>query len=94
MACAADWLTDLRPENITPEVIQRFRGFNKWCSEEGGEETVSALIVSLHEHLFLRENTRKMLPLLIPKEDVIHNADYLKKWVGSDNYAKALSRYE
>jgi len=35
-----------------------------------------------------------MLPLLIPKEDVIFNAEYLKKWVGEDIYAKALACYE
>jgi len=58
MACVADWLASMRVEDITPGTVVRFRDFSEWCTKEGGEEAASALIVSLHEHLFRHENTR------------------------------------
>ena len=98
MNSLVDWLAALDPSELTPEVVQRVVGFTKWCEELPRGETAAddpytVLVVGFYEELFRTEVTRCLIPRLIPKDDLISNAEYLKTWVGAENYQLAIEKY-
>jgi hypothetical protein len=98
MGSLVDWLTTLSPSELTPEVIQRVVVFTKWCEELPRGETAAddpytVLVVGFYEPLFGSEATRCLIPRLISKDDLIRNAEYLKTWVGVENYQHVLEKY-
>ena len=98
MGYLAEWLCDARPEDVTPQILARVQEFALWCEEQpsgatAGDDALTILVVAFYEKLFSREHTRAILPRLIPKADFERNADYLKTWVGEENYSKASHYY-
>ena len=98
MGSLVDWLGSLGPSELTPEVVRRVVEFTKWCEEQPRGETAAddlytVLVVGFYEGLFRTEETRSLIPRLIPKDDFISNAEYLKTWVGAENYQLALEKY-
>ena len=98
MGFVVEWLRSLSPEQITPEIVSRLREFRDWCEEQprgetAGDDLYTVLVVGFYEELFRDEVTRRLIPRLIPKDDLIQNAEYLKTWVGDENYQLALEQY-
>lgn len=98
MGLVADWLKQLSRSEVTPEIVHRLQSFRDWCEqqprgEDAGNDIYTILVVGFYENLFDEESTRSLIPKLISKEDLIQNAEYLKSWVGSDNYQLALEQY-
>ncbi|MEZ0297150.1 MAG: hypothetical protein ACAI35_11905 [Candidatus Methylacidiphilales bacterium] len=92
------WLATLKPAGIDKPLIKRLQDFRTWClaqprTEEAGTDVLTIYTVSFFEDLFEHETTRLFIPYLVEKEDLIQGADYLKTWVGEDNYKLALASF-
>lgn len=92
------WLRSLQESQVTPGLVKRLREFKDWCElyprgETAGDDIYTIFVVGFYEGLFSEAVTRRLIPELVPKDDLIHNADYLKTWVGSQNYQLALEQY-
>jgi hypothetical protein len=98
MGSVVDWLRSLSASQITPDIARRIREFRDWCErqprgETAADDVYTVLVVAFYEKLFRDDVTRRLIPRLIPKDDLIQNAEYLKTWVGSVNYQLALEQY-
>jgi hypothetical protein len=98
MGKLAGWIAEISPQELTQELVSRVVMFTKWCEEQprSGDATddlFTILVVAFYEKLFDSDTTRSLLPKLIRREDMVANADYLKSWVGEENYNKALKQY-
>ncbi len=98
MIYLADWLKDLAPEAFTADLVQRLVAFTQWCLSQPEGKTASddlhtILVVGFYEHLFDAESTRALLPHFISREEMLQNAEYLRSWVGVEDYEKALREY-
>jgi hypothetical protein len=98
MSCLAEWLAEQPLRQITPELVGRVVTFARWCEEQPRGDTATddlytILVVGFFEHLFQADTTRALLPKVMPRDLVVNNADYLKTWVGEENYSKALTQY-
>jgi hypothetical protein len=98
MGYLADWLKELRKEALTPEIINRVIMFTRWCEEQprgkdAGDDVLTIFTVGFFEALFDSETTRAILPKITTRDDIVTNADYLRAWVGGENYDKALKLY-
>ncbi|MFA5192586.1 MAG: hypothetical protein WC740_17905 [Verrucomicrobiia bacterium] len=98
MGQLASWVAKKKPQELTPELISRIVEFAKWCEEQPRDETAeddlfTILVVGFYESLFKSDTTRLLLPKLILREDIVYNAEYIKTWVGEENYNKALALY-
>jgi hypothetical protein len=92
------WLRSLQESQITPNLAQRLREFRDWCELHPRGETASndiytIFVVGFYEGLFAEAVTRRLIPTLVSKDDLIHNAEYLQTWVGTQNYQLALEQY-
>lgn len=99
MGCVADWIKRLPKESLTPELINRLVSFTKWCEEQprgidAADDLLTILTVSFYEKLFDSDRTRPLLPRFISRENFVTGADYLRTWVGAENYDKAFKHYE
>mgnify|MGYP001767606633 CR=1 FL=1 len=91
--------TDL--ESLLSGVAQSLRrvvDFGKWCErqprgESARDDILTIWVVGFLEELFDSDVTRPLIPHLVPKETLITNAEYLKTWVGPDDYQSALGEY-
>ena len=98
MNCLVDWLKELG-DAITPAIIGRVVTFAHWCedqprSQDAGDDLFTIYICGFFEDLFKSASTRRILPHLVTRDDLIHNADYLRQWVGVENYERALQEYD
>jgi len=98
MGYLADWLKELG-DAVTPEIIERVVAFARWCEshsrgKDAGDDVLTIFVVGFYEHLFDSACTRRILPRLIPREDLKRNADYLRQWIGVENYDMALQEYD
>lgn len=94
----ADWLKELG-EELTPAIVERIVEFARWCEnqppgKDAGDDIYTILAVGFYEHLFDSPSTRRLLPHLISCDELKNNADYLRHWVGEENYNRALQEYE
>jgi hypothetical protein len=94
-----EWLQSAPPTAITAETVERLRSFWNWCEdqprgESGKDDLYTIFIVGFWENLFDSESTRPLIPQLMPREEMLANADYLKQWVGAENYQQALDEYD
>ena len=99
MRHVAEWVIGLPSEGLSPEVIERIRGFSDWCGQQARTKTakddlLTVVAVGLWEPLMKSDSARRLIPHLMPRSDVESGADYLKAWVGEENYRKALSEYD
>jgi hypothetical protein len=99
MGFLAKWLKKMPADQVTPALLGRVAKFARWCeqqpsSTDAEDDTYTILVVGFYEELFDSDSGRALLPHLIPHEDVVRNADYLRAWVGPDNYEKALTFYK
>jgi hypothetical protein len=62
--------------------------------KDAGDDIYTILVVGFYENLFEAQSTRALLPRLMPLKDLTQNADYLRQWVGAENYEKALKEYD
>lgn len=93
----ADWLRDLG-DGVTSAIVERVVSFSRWCEsqpsgKDAGDDVLTILVVGFYEHLFDCPSTRRLLPRLISREDMTRNANYLRQWVGAENYERALQAY-
>lgn len=94
-----NWLRRIGTNGLTPEIVQRVVDFSQWCENQPRGSTTeddlfTIYITAFVEHLFESEVTRPLIPKLCNYGDLMSNADYLKRWVGEENYALALKEYD
>lgn len=94
----ANWLKELPAKELTPSVTNRVVAFNHWCErqprgEQATDDLFTILVVGFYEPLFESASTRALLPKLVPPEDIAANAEYLRTWVGEENYNEARKQY-
>ena len=99
MGYLADWLKELPEHAITSEVVSILVTFTEWCGQhprgkDAGDDLPTILAVSFYEELFDSETTRTLIPRFIPREQFVAGADYLRTWVGPENYEKAGKYYK
>jgi hypothetical protein len=51
-------------------------------------------VVGFYERLIKSESARCLVPKLIPRQEIVRNAEYLKTWVGEECYKKTLAEYD
>jgi len=98
MASVVDWVNDLGTSKLTPEVVQRVVEFTKWCEtqprgESAADDVYTILVVAFYEKLFRSDVTRTLLPHILPRDELIKNAEYLKTWVSDEEFQLALEKY-
>ena len=98
MNCLAQWLQALPPGAINPPLIGRVKSFFDWCEQQpagadASNDIYTMFVVGFYEKLFEAEVTHPLIAHLVSKDDLLRNADYLKTWVGEDNFAKALRHF-
>jgi hypothetical protein len=94
----AHWVRNLPETGITPEILARIQSFAAWCEDQPAGETAgddihTILVVGFYEKLFEAERMHSLLPKLITKTMLVRNADYLRTWVGEDNFRKASKHF-
>ena len=94
----AEWLKELPAKDLNSSVTKRVVAFTRWCEQQprgtdAEDDLLTILVVGSYEKLFESASTRKLLPKLVPAEDMAANAEYLKKWVGTENYHEARKQY-
>jgi hypothetical protein len=99
MGRLADWLKKLPEGAISPEIVSRLVSFAEWCEEQpegkdAGDDLPTILTVGFYEKLFDSETTRALVPRFIAREQFVAGADYLRSWVGAENYEKAGKYYK
>jgi hypothetical protein len=98
MGYLADWLKELG-DAVTPAITERVVAFARWCEnqprgKDAGDDLLTVFVVGFYEHLFGSASTRHLLPHLVSRADLTRNADYLRQWIGAENYERALQEYE
>ena len=98
MHLVVSWLKELGPCDLTPDLVQRVADFGKWCEdqprgENARNDVLTIWVVGFLEELFDSDVTRPLIPHLVSKENLINNAEYLKTWVGPEDYQAALGEY-
>lgn len=99
MGRLAEWLKELPKHAISPQLVERLVSFARWCEEQprgkdASDDLFTILTVSFYEELFDSDTTRELVPKLIPREQFIAGAEYLRTWVGTENYEKTGRYYE
>jgi hypothetical protein len=99
MNCLADWLRGLPPGAIDAAMILRVKSFFDWCTEQpsgatADDDIYTMFVVGFYEKLFESESTHPLITHLVSQADLVRNADYLKGWVGEENYAKVLQHFK
>ena len=95
----ADWLKKLPENAITPEIVSRLVSFAEWCEEQpegenAGDDLCTILTVGFYENLFDSDTTRALVPRFITRKQFVAGADYLRTWVGAENYEKAGKHFK
>lgn len=98
MGSVVDWLNDMGESGLSPEIVQRVIEFTKWCEAQPrgngvANDAYTILVTALYENLFKSDVTRRLLPHILPKDELIKNAEYLKRWVGDEDFRLALEEY-
>jgi len=98
MHALVDWLASVSGDRPTTEVIGRIKNFAAWCEaqpegDDAGSDLHTIFVVGFLEKLFRTESSRPFLPHLISKEQLMVNADYLRRWVDERDYNAALAFY-
>jgi len=99
MGYLADWIKKFKASEITPELTKRIVNFAQWCEKQPRGETskddlYTILVVAFYEALFTSESTRFLIPKLMSKQEILNNEEYLKIWVGKDNYNLTIEEYK
>jgi hypothetical protein len=99
MFYVAAWLQAMPREAITASVVERLRSFRAWCEEQprtqsAKDDIYTIFTVGFWEPMFASDSTRFLIPQLMSREEVTAAGDYLKSWVGPENYQMALDEYD
>jgi hypothetical protein len=92
----AEWLAGL-PEQ-TNSVSHRVRSFLAWCrkqprSDDAAIDVSTIVHIGFFEKLFRSPSSRRWLPPLLPRQEIESHPDDWKRWVGAEQYQKALELY-
>lgn len=98
MGSVVDWLKGMGTPEFAPEIVQRVIEFTKWCEaqprgDSASNDVYSILVVAFYEELFRSDVTRGLLPHVLPKDELMKNAEYLKAWVTDECFQLALKKY-
>lgn len=94
-----DWVSAFPSSDKNPELISRISKFKEWCeNQQSGDsaenDIYTMFIVNFYEELFKENSTRILIPFLTDRDELIHNQEYLKDWVGEDNFNKTLMLFK
>jgi len=97
MVHLAEWLKGLSTDELNQQLVDKIVSFVNWCEEQprgkdASEDMLTILVVGFFESLFDSDVTRPLIPKLISRDDFIANADYLRLWIGNENY-EITSKY-
>jgi hypothetical protein len=89
-----DWLKEIPSGAIPSDVVVRLVSFADWCHEQprgknASDDLPTIWTVSFLEKLFDSERTRALVPRFASREQFVTGADYLRTWVGEENYKNA-----
>ena len=95
----ADWVRSLALHDITRDLIKRLQGFSNWCHSQPEGQTAAddlntILVVGLYESLATTESGRRALSYLMTKKELESSSDYMKQWLGIEDYTKLLAEYK
>jgi hypothetical protein len=84
--------------SLSPATIARLLEFNSWCHNQprgvdAGNDVFTILVVGLYEKLIESDKLRYLIPKLISESDFANAKDYLVRWVGQENYDRAMALY-
>ncbi len=90
-----EWLQSLPAGAIDAAMIGRVKSFYDWCAAQprgktADDDIYTMFIVGFYEKLFRYESTHSLITHLASKDDLVRNAQYLKSWVGEENYGMVL----
>jgi hypothetical protein len=94
------WLVSLPTDQLTGSpLIARLKDFADWCETQpegagASDDIYTIFVVGLLESLFSREETRRLIPHLVPQKRYIESASYLRQWVGDSEYYEVLALYD
>jgi hypothetical protein len=99
MAYIVEWLQSMPRGTHTANIVERLKSFRAWCedqprTENPEDDIYTIFIIGFWEHMFESDSTRALIPQLMSREEVIAGGDYLKSWVGPENYQMALDEYD
>src|SRR4051812_32507278 len=99
MTYIVEWLQSIPREAHTATLVERLRSFRAWCEDQprtdsAEDDIYTIFIIGFWEHMFASDSTRALIPKLMPREEVTAAGDYLKSWVGEENYQMALDEYD
>jgi hypothetical protein len=94
----SDWLRHLKPDELTPEIIQRVIDFSDWCFHqprgvEASEDILTIWTVAFYEKLFRSETSRRLILHLVTKEELLGNETYLRQWAGAEEFEAVLKLF-
>ena len=83
---------------ISDDLIRRISDFGDWCvsqpeGEGASDHLATILMVGLYESLGSSESGRRVLSRIWPREYVLDGQEYLRQWLGVQDYDKLLSEY-
>ena len=92
------WIESLPRAEITDGLIARIVSFGDWChaqpeGKDASDDLPTILMVGLHENLGASDSGRKVLSGIWPEDYVRDSEDYLRQWLGAEDYEKLLAEY-
>lgn len=93
------WVGSLPISEISDDLIRRISDFGDWCvsqpeGEGASDDLATILMVGLYESLGSSESGRRVLSRIWPREYVLDGQEYLRQWLGVQDYDKLLSEYK
>jgi hypothetical protein len=97
MSDLADWLGTV-PERDISGALNRVRSFVTWCEQQprgkdARDDVFTILVVGFFEKLFVSDALQRFVPVFLTRDELEGDPAYWKRWVGEENYAKALAQF-
>jgi hypothetical protein len=93
------WIESLPVPEVSDAIIQRISSFGDWCfsqpeGKDASDDLATILMVGLHESLGSSDSGRRLLSRIWQQEYVLSSEEYLRQWLGNEDYRKLLAEYK
>jgi hypothetical protein len=93
------WIESLSILEVSDDIVQRVSSFGEWCcaqpeGKDASDDLATILMVGLYESLGSSAGGRKILSRIWEEEYVLNSEEYLKQWLGDEDYQKLLTEYK
>jgi hypothetical protein len=98
MYYVSEWVAEQARAGMDAKTVQRVVDFAEWCEsqpegKDASDDIFTIYVVGFYEDMFENEETRKLIPKLTTRQNLLENREYLVPWVGQDAYEKALQLF-